>query len=208
MHYENRREVSKMSRLAAVVGSKAGWFVLRETPLPGPWSWFVAPTFEDAMQRLENYEVVAVDAPLSLAELPAEADAAGLDGIRDRYRRPAEKVREVHEYLRTNPGSGHFLYEVHPHLSFLELRGGVTEKTHDEGKPRFRDQLSFLCDIYPSEALYQALTAFRHAEASRHDILDAFAMLWSAKRIATSRAERLPSTPVYDARGFDMAIWY
>jgi predicted RNase H-like nuclease len=164
--------------------------------------------YENRRERLENYEVVAVDAPLSLAELPAEADAAGLDGIRDRYRRPAEKVREVHEYLRTNPGSGHFLYEVHPHLSFLELRGGVTEKTHDEGKPRFRDQLSFLCDIYPSEALYQALTAFRHAEASRHDILDAFAMLWSAKRIATSRAERLPSTPVYDARGFDMAIWY
>ena len=30
-----------MSRIAAIVGSKAGWFVLRETTLPGPWSWFV-----------------------------------------------------------------------------------------------------------------------------------------------------------------------
>jgi predicted RNase H-like nuclease len=197
-----------MSRLAAVVGSKAGWFVLRETPLPGPWSWFVAPTFGDAMRRLENYEVVAVDAPLSLAELPTEAFDTGEAGIRDRYRRPADKIREVHEYMGTNPDSGHFLYEVHPRLSFLELRGGLREQRHDKGKPRFRDQLSFLCDIYPSEALYQALTAFRHAEASRHDVLDAFAMLWSAKRIATSRAERLPSMPVYDARGFDMAVWY
>jgi predicted RNase H-like nuclease len=97
---------------------------------------------------------------------------------------------------------------VHPHLSFLELRGGLAEARRDGRRPRFRDRLSYLCDIYPSEALYQALTAFRHAEASRHDILDAFAMLWSAKRIATSRAERLPSTPVYDARGFDMAVWY
>jgi len=197
-----------MSRLAAVVGSRAGWFVLRETPLPGPWSWFVAPTFDEAMQRLENYEVIAVDAPLSVAELPAELVDMGEPGIRDRYRRPPEKIREVHTYMRANPGSGHFLYEVHPRLSFLELRGGLREPRQDENTPRFRDQLSFLCDIFPSDALYQALTAFRRAEASRQDILDAFAMLWSAKRIATSRAERLPSMPVYDARGFDMAIWY
>ncbi len=197
-----------MSRLAAIVGSKAGWFVLRETPLPGPWSWFVAATFEEAMQRLDNYEVVAVDAPLSLAELPPETPDAADPGIRDRYRHPVDKIREVHEYMRANPGSRHSLYEVHPHLSFLELKGGFVDSRQDAGKPRFRDQLSFLCDIFPSEALYQALTAFRHAEASRRDILDAFAMLWSAKRIATSRAERLPSMPVYDARGFDMAIWY
>jgi predicted RNase H-like nuclease len=197
-----------MSRLAAVVGSKAGWFVLRETPLPGPWSWFIADTFEEAMRRLDKYEVVAVDAPLSLAELPEQPDDAGEPGIRDRYRRPPEKIREVHEYMRAYPGSGHHLYEVHPRLSFLELKGGLAEQQPADSKPRFRDQLSFLCDIFPSEALYQALTAFRHAEASRHDILDAFAMLWSAKRIATSRAERLPSLPVYDARGFDMAIWY
>lgn len=197
-----------MSRLAAVVGSKAGWFVLRETPLPGPWSWFVAETFEKAMQRLEDYEVVAVDAPLSLAELPKQPDDNGKPAIRDRYRRPPEKIREVHEFMRANPGSGHFLFEVHPRLSFLELKGGLAEQQPADSKPRFRDQLSFLCDIFPTEALYQALTAFRHAEASRHDILDAFAMLWSAKRIATSRAERLPSMPVYDAGGFDMAIWY
>ena len=195
-----------MSRIAAVVGSRAGWFVLRETPLPGPWSWFVTETFEEAMRRLEDYEVVAVDAPLSLAELPRPEDEEA--GIRDRYRRPAEKVREVHDFMRANPGAAHSLYEVHPHLSFLELRGGFTQKQHDGRRPRFRDQLSYLCDIYPSEALYQALTAFRHAEASRHDVLDAFAMLWSAKRIATSRAERLPSRAVYDARGFDMAVWY
>lgn len=197
-----------MSRLAAVVGSKAGWFVLRETPLPGPWSWFVAETFEQAMRRLEDYEVVAVDVPLSLAELPVQPDDTGTPGIRDRYRRPPEKIREVHAYMRANPGCGHFLYEVHPRLSFLELKGGLAEQQPADSRPRFRDQLSFLCDIFPSEALYQALTAFRHAEASRHDILDAFAMLWSAKRIATSRAERLPSIPVYDAGGFDMAIWY
>jgi predicted nuclease with RNAse H fold len=73
-----------MSRIAAVVGSKAGWFVLRETPLPGPWSWFVAESFDEVMERLENYDVVTVDAPLSLAELPAQRVEAGVRGIRDR----------------------------------------------------------------------------------------------------------------------------
>ena len=197
-----------MSRIAAVVGSRSGWLVLRETPLPGPWSWFVAGTFDEAMQRLESYEVVAVDLPLSIIELPDARNDAGEPGIRERYRHPAEKIREAQDYMRAHPGSGHFLYEVHPHLSFLELRGGLTEDPCGRTRPRFRDQLNYLCDIYPSDTLYQALTAFRHAEASRRDILDAFAMLWSAKRIATSRAERLPSIPVYDARGVDMAIWY
>jgi len=81
-----------MSRIAAVVGSKAGWFVLKETPLPGPWSWFVAESFDEVMERLENYEVVAVDAPLSLAELPAQPDGGNDPEYRARRRRPAAQA--------------------------------------------------------------------------------------------------------------------
>jgi len=68
--------------------------------------------------------------------------------------------------------------------------------------------LSYLCDVYPSKILYDAVTEYSRTDIAKTDVLDAFAMLWSAKRIATSRAERLPSAPIYDARGFDMAIWY
>ena len=196
-----------MSRIASVVGCKKGWFVLRETPLPGPWHWFVATSFDHAMQRLESYDVVTVDVPLSGFDADASNDASA--GMHDRYRQPRDKVREVHDYIRENPGSAHFLFEVHPKLSFLELEGGFP--VHENGqvqKIRLRDRLSCLCDVYPSGTLYDALTAYPRADVGKIDILDAFAMLWSAKRIATSRAERLPSTPVFDARGFDMAIWY
>lgn len=103
------------------------------------------------------------------------------------------------------PGSGHLLYEVHPRLSFPELSGGPRER-QVEGTPHISHQLRCLPDIFPSETLHKVLTALPDAEASRHVILDAFAMLWSAKRIATSRAEYLPSVPACDARGFDMAI--
>ena len=196
-----------MSRIAAIVGSKAGWFVLRETTLPGPWSWFVTETFEEAMQRLDGCEVVTVDAPLGLAEPEAQPgdEAPGPHG---RYRRPVEKVREVRDFMRDNTDAAHLLYEVHPHVSMLELQGGYDENEHNGLGPRFLDQLRYLCDVYPSEALYDALSPFRPSGVSRRDVLDAFAMLWSAKRIATSRAERLPKRPVYNARGYEMAVWY
>lgn len=192
-----------MSRIAGVVGCKAGWYVLRESPLPGPWHWSLESTFESAMQALANYDVIAIDIPLSIGEVgPPDA------GIHERYRRPPHKVRQVHEYMRDNPGSAHFLFEVHPRLSFLELEGGVTLLHKGKRRLPIRDRLGYLCDVYPSKVLYEALTSFSRTEVAKTDILDAFAMLWSAKRIATSRAERLPSSPVYDVRGFDMAIWY
>ena len=195
-----------MSRIAGVAGCKAGWYVLRETTLPGPWHWSVEPTFEKAMEKLENYDVVAVDIPLSGFE--AASSGTPEVGIHERHRRPPRKILEVHDYMRANPGSAHFLYEVHPRLSFLELEGGVTLPHKEKRKLRFRDRLSYLCDVYPSKVLYEALTQFPRTDVAKTDVLDTFAMLWSAKRIATSRAERLPSIPVYDARGFDMAIWY
>lgn len=197
-----------MSRIAGIVGCKAGWYVLRESPLPGPWHWFVAPTFEKAMQRLDGYDVVAIDVPLSVSEAQAIASTMPDANIHNRYRCTADKVRDVHDYIRANPGTPHFLYEVHPRLSFLELEGGVMLPHEEKRKLRFRDRLSYLCDVYPSKVLYEAFTEFSRSEVAKTDVLDAFAMLWSAKRIATSRAERLPSTPVYDSRGFDMAIWY
>lgn len=196
-----------MSRIAAVVGSKAGWFVLRETTLPGPWSWFVTETFEEAMQRLEGCEVVTVDAPLSPAASAARPGEEA-PGRNYRHRRPVEKVREVHDFVRANPEAARLLYEVHPHVSMLELQGGYDQHEHNGRRPRFLDQLRYLCDVYPSEALYDALSPFRPADVSRRDVLDAFAMLWSAKRIATSRAERLPNRPLYNARGYEMAVWY
>jgi predicted RNase H-like nuclease len=196
-----------MSRIAAVLGSKAGWFVLRETPLPGPWSWFVTDTFEEAMQRLEGHEVVTVAAPLCLPEMDSPP-AGEQPEIPDPHQLPVEKVREVHDFVGSNARPAHALYEVRPNLSFCELHGDDDEMQQSGRRLRFLEKLSYLCDVYPSEALYDAMTTFRPADVSREDVLDAFAMLWSAKRIATSRAERVPARPVYSASGSDVAVWY
>jgi predicted RNase H-like nuclease len=138
------------------------------------------------MDRLESYDVVAVDIPLSMSEAQIAASNNSQANIHDRYRSTADKVHQVHEYMRSHPGAAHYLYEVHPRLSFLELEGGVMLPHKDGRKLRFRDRLSYLCDVYPSKVLYEALTGFSRTEVAKTDVLDAFAMLWSAKRIATA----------------------
>jgi predicted RNase H-like nuclease len=44
--------------------------------------------------------------------------------------------------------------------------------------------------------------------AGGDDINDAFAVLWTARRIHAGRARVIPDPPEKDARGIDMAIWY
>ena len=97
--------------------------MLQERPLPGPWHWSLESTFEEAMQKLEDYDAIAIDVPLSSCD--ADLSNSPEPGIHDRYRRPPQKIEEVHDFMRGNPGSARLLYEVHPRLSFLELEGGV-----------------------------------------------------------------------------------
>ena len=179
---------------------------MQETPLPGPWHWFVAPTFREAMLRLEGYDVIAIDMPLAADGVrPSDASAYG---TRSAYRHTSDKVRQVRAYLRTVPDAANVIYEVHPKLSFVELQGGFALPHKAQRKFLFKDRMSYLCDVFPYQTLADALAAYPRSEVANADVLDAFAMLWSAKRIANSCAERLPSTPVYDARGIDMAVWY
>jgi predicted RNase H-like nuclease len=44
--------------------------------------------------------------------------------------------------------------------------------------------------------------------AADDDINDAFAVLWTARRIHAGRARGIPDPPERDARGIGMAIWY
>ena len=43
--------------------------------------------------------------------------------------------------------------------------------------------------------------------AQADDILDAFALCWTARRLAAGDAIRLPELPPHDARGLRMEIW-
>ena len=45
-------------------------------------------------------------------------------------------------------------------------------------------------------------------EYALDDLNDAFAALWTARKIACGQAQRIPALPDVDARGLRMEMWY
>ncbi len=233
-------------RIAGIDGCKAGWLVVCETPLPGPWTWFVAPNFDEVARRLRDFDAVGVDMPLGIPNAgarecetlarrilsPARTASVfsapirpilGLDDYREacnvreaiegkRMSKQSfyimEKIEQVDTVVRTRPEFGAKLYEVHPEVSFTALGGGEPMQHSKRDQAGFDERMAHLSDVFPEAILREALDAFPRGKVARDDVLDAFAVLWSAKRIALSTAERLPAEPAYDPRGIDMAIWY
>lgn len=101
--------------------------------------------------------------------------------------------------------------EVHPELAFAAMNGGraLAESKHsDAGKEMRLDLLSArgLNDVKEAAETLNASPAL-------DDVLDAHAVCWTARRIASGTARRLPSeasdqtVPTND-RGLRMEIWY
>lgn len=122
-----------------------------------------------------------------------------------------KKIGEVDALLHRHAAARSRIFEVHPELSFMHLaiehggpRHGLREsKAHAAG---FTLRHALLVKCFGS-AVDTALAARRPAQASRDDVLDAFAVLWSARRIATGTALRFPDPPDADDAGIPMAIY-
>jgi predicted RNase H-like nuclease len=97
------------------------------------------------------------------------------------------KITEVDELLRGPSPNAARVFEVHPELTFMQLRidqggprGGVMEPKGKPGGHRVRKAL--LATAFGPD-LDAALAAHIAGEARLDDIVDAFAALWSARRI-------------------------
>ncbi|WP_250515124.1 DUF429 domain-containing protein [Caballeronia sp. INDeC2] len=121
------------------------------------------------------------------------------------------KIAEVDHVLRARASATARVFEVHPELSFMHLRmeqGGPAHglresKAHASG---FAMRHALLVRCFGS-AIDTALAARKCAQASRDDVLDAFAVLWSARRIASGKAFHLPDEIETDAAGIPMTIY-
>ena len=145
--------------------------------------------------------------PMLAARSHAEACAIGraLDGkgISAQCWAIADKIREVAALVRGEPTARRALREVHPELAFALMNGGAPVA---QGKrtPAGRAQRRALL-----EAQLGAVVRAADARALRcqpDDLLDAFAALWSAERIARGTALALPADPPRDAHGIAMSI--
>ena len=114
------------------------------------------------------------------------------------------KIREVDELLRGNPGLLQSVVEVHPEVCFYHLAG--RPMTFAKKRPQGRaERLAALQPIF-NEFPAAAVRELRAEGAAADDVLDAFAALWTARRVKEGTAIILPESPPRDACGLPMQM--
>jgi predicted RNase H-like nuclease len=118
------------------------------------------------------------------------------------------KIRNVDESLRARPHLQQIVREVHPEVSFWAWNGSrpITggKKTLDGMIARLR----LVESHFGPSAFRQVRDASRHKDVGDDDILDAFAALWTAERLARNEATVLSGDPRVDSVGLRMEIVY
>lgn len=95
------------------------------------------------------------------------------------------------------------VHETHPELAFFRLAG--KPMTHNKKKQEGYLERSRWLDFYPLE---ENLKLYRRSQVGRDDLVDAVALLDSARLQAEGLGRRLPEEPALDARGLRMEIWF
>jgi predicted RNase H-like nuclease len=153
------------------------------------------PPVRSALRARTYPRALAVNRASSAATLGISIECFGLFG----------KLREVDAALRRRPALARRVREVHPELAFREMArapAGLLPKRSAAGRA---ERLALLERRFPD---VRAAAATPPRGASADDVIDAYAVCWSAARIAAGRAVCLRSRPRHDACGLPMAIWY
>lgn len=117
------------------------------------------------------------------------------------------KVREVDSLLRANADLCRWLREFHPEVSFREWKG--EPMPHSKKSPSgHADRLELVTRHFGHEVYGRIRAESSRSAVANDDILDAFAGLWTAERIATGAARRLSGEPPVDAHGLPMEMLY
>ncbi len=118
------------------------------------------------------------------------------------------KIRAWDEALREDAGARARAFEIHPEVSFAAMNGGVGLAAGKKTTLGREQRLALLARVFDEAAVRALLASVPRRVAAADDVLDAFAALWSAERIADGVARSLPPTPVVDANGWNVAIHY
>ena len=118
------------------------------------------------------------------------------------------KIREWDSCLRADARLASRVFEVHPEVSFWALNGFSAMrygKKSSEGRSARR---KLLARTFGAAALDAMHSHHARAGAQDDDLHDAFAALWTARRIYEGIAKCLPESTPRDSFGLPMAIWY
>jgi predicted RNase H-like nuclease len=118
-----------------------------------------------------------------------------------------ERIRAVDDLL--TPALQAKVREGHPEVTFAVMNGGRPMKHHKRTPEGLAERLTILAAFGVNG--FDPIAARAHLGKSRveiDDIVDAVAMLVTAKRIVEGRATAFPDGPAcLDDRGLEMRIW-
>lgn len=172
---------------------------------------------ELARNLLGNRHVVVSNAPLrSALYAPSRLAASAITlaaserevGIQEWSLYP----KIINLDLAITPLHQRWCFEIHPELSFREWNSGnalQSEKDSAEG----RQAREALIDAKWPDARAVVTAQFAQQQVNSKwyhpdDLNDSFAALWTAERILTRNAQRIPDGPPIDVRGLRMEMWY
>jgi predicted RNase H-like nuclease len=115
------------------------------------------------------------------------------------------KIREVDTLLQIEHKLREKMFEVHPEVSFFFLGGECRLLYGKKALPGHEERLRLLEPFF-RDWLQAALSERQKPICAIDDILDAFAVLWTAERIMFEKAQFLPHKNIQDATGLRMAI--
>jgi predicted RNase H-like nuclease len=139
------------------------------------------------------------------AEAKAASIAAQKKGISQQAFAIYPKIREVDDALQADADLRGRVFEVHPELTFSTWAGApiLPSKKSAEGHAIRRS----LIDSHFGPLAYEsARNQIERRHASNDDIADAFAALWTARRIISGTSRTLPPDPPTDSRGLPMRM--
>lgn len=116
------------------------------------------------------------------------------------------KIREVDEFLRARPDLQDRVREVHPEICFYFMAGGRPMGAAKKKREGREERAALLRSAFGTTTVDSALAGLRSLGCAADDLLDAFAGLWTARRIHHGTAVSLPAAPPRDSFGLRMEM--
>lgn len=113
-----------------------------------------------------------------------------------------KKIVEVDSLM--TPGLQDRVFEGHPEVSFSIMDGGRALEKRKKSAAGSAHRVKLLRSHFSEVPAVAA--ARRPAGVGRDDLLDAYAMLWTARRIAAGTSQRIPGLGQHDDRGLRAQI--
>jgi predicted RNase H-like nuclease len=146
----------------------------------------------------------ALQAPTDAAAKAASM-AAQQKGISQQALAIYPKIREVDAALRADAALRRRVVEVHPELTFSTWKGAPILPTKKKVEGHAIRRKLIATDFGP-QAFESARNQIERRHASNDDIADAFAALWTARRIISGTSQTLPADPPNDSEGLPMRM--